>query len=553
MKRLIYNIKRIPLFVSLLTISFFLQGQDDISKPHSSAITPERIAVLPEGERTAWPQYYDRSQSILNSDKAVLAAELKANNLSAPLPAFNDDPNGLHIPKRAELSWFSKPEARAIADAIVSFQTPSGGWSKGVGFNSGLRKPGMHWTTKADGWYYVGTFDNGATTGQLIALSKFHQATKDPKYAAAFTKGLDYIFVAQYPNGGWPQNYPLVGWYHDAITFNDNAMTNVVQFLKDVAEKEEYSFVDKQRREKARIAFSAGVSCILKAQIKENGELSAWCSQHDPLTLAPTPGRSFEPASVSGWEGANVVSFLMSIDSPSPEIRKAVEGVVLWFQKVKVTGIEIQSKLNNAGGRMFVAVPNPAAPPVWARFYELKTNRPIFLDRQSKIYYTMSELDQSGDGRGYHWYVTQPGGMLARYAAWHEKWNPEPGRITLHARDVAIKGKNARLENESNIGYWSDPDTSFEWQADIPAGVYLVKMNYALAPGQEGSEIQIKVGDAVFKVTPPATGGWEDYRLMELGKIEIKKDGKVLVELKALSKKNGFIMNMAAVKLAKED
>ena len=34
-------------------------------------------------------------------------------------------------------------------------------------------------------------------------------------WRAAFQRGLEYIFAAQYPNGGFPQIYPLAGGYHD--------------------------------------------------------------------------------------------------------------------------------------------------------------------------------------------------------------------------------------------------------------------------------------------------------------------------------------------------
>jgi hypothetical protein len=61
-------------------------------------------------------------------------------------------------------------------------------------------------------------------------------------------------------------------------------------------------------------------------------------------------------------------------------------------------------------------------PPLWARFYELGTNRPIFVTRDVKIYYNLSDLDQSGPGNGYNWYVTQPQKLLEQdYPAWRAK------------------------------------------------------------------------------------------------------------------------------------
>lgn len=407
------------------------------------AITPQRIAAMPAAERAAWQAYYDRSQAHLRADRAALAAEVKAAKLENPLPAPGGQ--GFRAARNASATWFSSDEGRKMADAAVSFQTPSGGWSKGVAYDQGVRRPAMHWTTRSEGWYYVGTFDNNANFSAMTTLARVAAATKEPKYIAAFARGLDYIFDAQFPNGGWPQNYPLSGGYHDEITYNDNAMTNVVSLLRDVASGQEpYDFVDETRRARATNALKAGVECILKTQVVQNGTLTLWCAQHDPITLQAAPARAFEIASLSGWESADVTRFLMSIE-PTPAIATAINSAVAWFEKSKITGFEVVSSLNAVGGRVWTLKPNPDAKPLWARFYELGTNRPVFVTREVQIFYNLSDLDQSGPGGGYHWYVTQPQSLLERdYPAWQAKWgarwgatrqetgtNPAPAKIKI--------------------------------------------------------------------------------------------------------------------------
>src|SRR5262245_9374732 len=80
--------------------------------------------------------------------------------------------------------WFAKPEAKRIADAILSHQSDLGGWPKNtvttVPF-TGERKD------------LKPTFDNGATTDELRFLARVHRATKDDRYRKAFEKGLDYV------------------------------------------------------------------------------------------------------------------------------------------------------------------------------------------------------------------------------------------------------------------------------------------------------------------------------------------------------------------------
>ncbi|MDQ3813255.1 MAG: pectate lyase, partial [Armatimonadota bacterium] len=396
---------------------------ENATTPTNATLTPERIAALPADQRAAWQQYLERSAAHLRADKAALDAELKANNLDKPIPA----PEGevFKVTSSTPAAWFASDEARRIADAIVSFQTPSGGWSKAVAFDKGPRRPGMHWITHSTGWSYVGTFDNRATTEQMVLLAKVHQATKDEKYAAAFLKGLDYTLDAQFPNGGWPQVYPLEGGYHDAATFNDDLMVHVLEVLRDVANgAPEFAFMDDARRAKAREAVAAGVRFILQSQVVQNGRRTVWGAQHDPLTLAPAAARKFEPASLSGGESLAIVRFLMSIEPPTPEIMEAVQAAVAWFDASKITGIEVVKKPQPGTTRGFdtVVVENPAAPPIWARFYELGTNRPIFIGRDAVIRYNLAEIDEERR-TGYAWYVTRPKDLLEKeYPAWQAKW-----------------------------------------------------------------------------------------------------------------------------------
>ena len=73
-------------------------------------------------------------------------------------------------------------------------------------------------------------------------------------------------------------------------------------------------------------AFERGVQCILKCQIVVGGKRTAWCAQHDENDYRPRAGRTFELASLSGAESVGVVRLLMSLDDPSPDVIKAVEG-----------------------------------------------------------------------------------------------------------------------------------------------------------------------------------------------------------------------------------
>jgi pectinesterase len=119
----------------------------------------------------------------------------------------------------------------------------------------------------------------------------------------------------------------------------------------------------------------------------------------------------------------------------------------------------------------------------------------------------------------------------------------------LLAQNATINGTNARLENDgANIGYWTNTDTRFTWPANVPLGTYRVALVYALDPADAGSDLQISVGDQNFELKPPATGGWSDYKTLEVGQAEIGKSNTSLT-LNATSKKGNFILNLRQVTL----
>ena len=198
--------------------------------------------------------------------------------------------------------WHRSEEGRRIAANILSHQSAEGSWPKNI---DTAAQP-----YSGDFSKLQGTFDNGATTGELRFLARAWRATNDLLYEKAFLKGFDHILKAQYATGGWPQFYPPSRQYHRHITFNDDAMVRMMEFLREAAESSRYEFVDSGRRRAARESFDRGIQCILKCQIKSGGKLTAWCAQHDEKDLSPRPGRSYELISLSGSESVGIVKLL---------------------------------------------------------------------------------------------------------------------------------------------------------------------------------------------------------------------------------------------------
>jgi PelA/Pel-15E family pectate lyase len=323
-------------------------------------------------------------------------------------------------------AWFAGAEARRIAGNILSHQSDLGGWPKNID-TTAAPFTGDRKTLRP-------TFDNDATTDELRFLARAYNATKDERYRKAFAKGLGYILKAQYPTGGWPQFHPPGKHYHRHITFNDHAMVRVMELLREVGSSERYAFAGARARKDARAAFDRGVRCILRCQVKVNGKRTAWCAQHDEKDFRPRPGRSYELVSLSGAESVGIVRLLMSLEAPSPEVVQAVEAAVAWFESARIKGIRVELRKDAKAprGRDKVVVKDAKAPPMWARFYEIGTNRPIFADRDGVARYDLSQIGYERRN-GYVWLGYWPQRLLERdYPAWKKARQEKAKRAPRH-------------------------------------------------------------------------------------------------------------------------
>ncbi len=316
-------------------------------------------------------------------------------------------------------AWFASPAGRAAVDQVLRFQSAAGGWPKNVDLLAPIDDAALAEIQRGG---KANTFDNQGTTLPLRFIAIAATSTGDARCRAAVARGLDYIFASQYSNGGFPQFFPLRQGYYTRITYNDGAMVNVLELLRDVAAaKPPFAFVDAARRSLAADAVARGIDCILRTQVREGGRLTAWCAQHDEHTLAPAWARAYEPPSLSGAECVGLVRFLMAVEKPSPEIVAAVEGAVAWFRAVTIAGRRVEAVPKPGGKPDAVLVADPAAPPLSARFYELGTHRPLYMDRDSKPLYDFSLVSyERRSGYGYH--TTSPADLLQRdYPAWRTR------------------------------------------------------------------------------------------------------------------------------------
>tara|TARA_R110002095_G_scaffold149180_2_gene128903 strand:- start:463 stop:1920 length:1458 start_codon:yes stop_codon:yes gene_type:complete len=273
--------------------------------------------------------------------------------------------------------------AKDTADALVKGQLKSGGWSYLVDFKN--RKASQY---RIEGGgpeaRNVTTFDDDTSQAALRFLILLDQELKfqDPSIHGAVTYALDSFLKAQFPNGGWPQRYsefpdpkefPLLkasypeSWprefpkqkYQSYYTFNDNAIEDLVDLMFLA-----HHVYNDPRYQAA--ALKAGDFIIL-AQMP--APQPAWAQQYNQK-MQPDWARKFEPPAVTGGESQGIIKTLMQIYIYSGE-KKYLEPIPSALAYLK------KSELPD--GKL-------------ARFYELKTNRPLYFTKQYQLTYQSDDM-----------------------------------------------------------------------------------------------------------------------------------------------------------------
>jgi PelA/Pel-15E family pectate lyase len=345
-------------------------------------------------------------------DQATLAA-LTPEQLRARSRAMATNPNRptgwwADAVSRQPDAWYRSPEGLTMTANILSWQDPTGGWP----LMNTTRELNTGDPSQAGPWGTGGALIK-ATVNEMRFLARAHRATGDAKDLTAVRRGLGFILMYQYPSGGWPHSVPPpADGYERYATFNDDMMVDVMTLLREIAAGGDFASLPASDRQAAQAAFDKGLDFILKSQIVVDGQRTAWGQQHDEVTLEPRAARRFEPVAISGGESVGVLLLLMSLDHPSPEVSRAIRDGAVWYDAVKIEGIAFVRENGDATVR-----PDPSASPLWARFYEIGTNRPIFAGRDGIIRYDLAEVEQERRG-GYGWYSPAGARVLSAYADW---------------------------------------------------------------------------------------------------------------------------------------
>jgi PelA/Pel-15E family pectate lyase len=195
-------------------------------------------------------------------------------------------------------------QACRVAEALTASQLPCGGWNYNFDFSGEESLRQWYATIGKNAWgvseynYYYGnaTFDDQTSYRPANFFLRIYLLKKEPRHKQALDRAIGFFLQSQYPNGGWPQRYPLrydfpakdgSPDYTSFITLNDGVMERNIDFMLRC-----YYLLDD---ETCLHAAEKGMDCLL--QLQQAAPTAGWALQYN-LDLQPAKARDFEPASV---------------------------------------------------------------------------------------------------------------------------------------------------------------------------------------------------------------------------------------------------------------
>lgn len=336
-------------------------------------------------------------------------------------PSLEKFGDGLHhwrLFHESKYQRYSPENYEAIALNLLAYQNQDGGWPKNIDWLGIVNTDSLKNTLSEKD--LRSTIDNNNVFPQIEYLSKVFVITGQEKFKTGALKGIRYLLKNQHSTGGWR------GADVDAITFNDQVMTGVMNLFLDIQQQPlHYRWIGNDLSDSIQNSLKKAIQVTLACQIDVNGVKTAWCQQHDHITFKPVKARSYELPSITARESTDVIQFLMRIESPSQKIIEAINSAIAWLENAKIYNIRLEripldkiQIINKEYPYDLIVVHDPSAKPIWARYYNLKTNEPFLCRRDGTIVYSLKEVDPERR-TGYAWYGYWPEPILEKeYPEW---------------------------------------------------------------------------------------------------------------------------------------
>ena len=127
------------------------------------------------------------------------------------------------------------------------------------------------------------------------------------------------------------------------------------------------------------------------------------------------------------------------------------------------------------------------------------------------------------------------------------------GNLKLSADDAQLHGDQIKTEDhggQPNIGYWDHGSDWVSWKVQFPQpGVFKVTASYACVSGE--SEFVVELAGQQISGKAGQTAGWDQFKELSLGQVEINKPGEQVVKVRPKDPQNWRAMNLRFVKLTR--
>lgn len=276
--------------------------------------------------------------------------------------------------------------AAAAARCLARCQLHSGGWPSDFDFEA--KKAAKFWLHqsamkgdasggKRQNW---STLDDDKTQSALrflLEISLMKEAADDAEIQEAWRFGLQSLLAAQMPSGAWPQQYDgpaaavdakVAGlrarypaqwsrvWPHEDYkryaTLNDGNLQKVGELLLAVHARHGDA--------KALASAKRLGDFLCRAQMPEPQPV--WAQQYN-ADMEPVWARKFEPPAVTAGESLGVMRFLLDLNAVTGDaaLIAGIPAALKWYER---------SRLPDGS---------------YARFYELQTNRALFMTKAYEL------------------------------------------------------------------------------------------------------------------------------------------------------------------------
>ena len=128
--------------------------------------------------------------------------------------------------------------------------------------------------------------------------------------------------------------------------------------------------------------------------------------------------------------------------------------------------------------------------------------------------------------------------------------------ISLHSRDSKVNGVTLRYEpaqKKQCLGYWSNPSDWASWDFIVKEpGDYTVTVRQGCGRGHGGSKVSVISGTQKLIFNAEDTGGFQNWKNIDIGSIKLKEPGLNILEVRPLDKKSVAVMDIQEIILTKK-